>query len=101
MGKTFVLWGDHGHRPIVLDSYRGKMRVRNEHILMEPLDPDDPDARLIAKAPELLQALKDVLDAYWEMSPLEFAQSRGLTSMSNEIGEGVRADAVRLVNSLA
>ena len=57
VGKDYVLWGDHGHRPIVLD---GKsLRVRNfDRCVMVPLEDDHPDARLIAAAPDLLAALE-------------------------------------------
>jgi len=34
-------------------------------------------------------ALKDVMDAFWDMSPLEYAKSRSLASMSDEEGEKV------------
>ena len=61
IGKTYVLWGEHGHRPIVLDCYRNKLRMRNEHVLMEPISPQHPDAKLIAAAPELLAALQAIL----------------------------------------
>lgn len=62
VGKNWVLWGAHGHRPIVLDVFKGKLRLRNaEQCLMIPFDPDHPDARLIEAAAELLETLKDVL----------------------------------------
>ena len=35
---------------------------------------------------ELVGALQDVLNAFWDMSPLEFAQAKGLPYMSDEIG---------------
>lgn len=51
-------------RPIVLDNYRGEMRVRDDHgaSVMVPFDPEHPDARLIEAAPDILAAAKAVLD---------------------------------------
>jgi len=41
----------------------------------------------------ILNALRDVLDCFWDMSPLEYAKSRGLPYMSDEEGENVLAKA--------
>jgi len=38
---------------------------------------------------ELREALKDLLDSHFDMSPLEYAQSRGLSFMSDEEGEKI------------
>ncbi len=38
----------------------------------------------------LAGAAKDVLDAFWDMSPLEYAHSRGLSFMSEEEGERIK-----------
>ncbi len=46
---------------------------------------------------DLRQCLKDILDAYWDMSPLEFAQSRGHSHMSDEIGEDILDRARKLI----
>lgn len=60
------LVGQHGRRPIVLNvgcksdsggMYGAYLRTRNTgREVMEPLTPENPDARLIAAAPELLEA---------------------------------------------
>jgi len=39
------------------------------------------------------KALQDVLDCFWDMSPLEYAHSRGLSCMSDEEGERVKERA--------
>lgn len=41
-------------------------------------------------ADKLCEAAKDTLDAYWDMSPLEYANSRGLPFMSDEEGDRIR-----------
>ena len=38
---------------------------------------------------KLREALRDVLDGYFDMSPLEYAKSRGLESMSDAEGEAI------------
>jgi len=39
------------------------------------------------------EALRDLLDAFWDMSPLEYAQSRGLPFMGDEEGEKIKERA--------
>ena len=63
VGNDWVLWQDKGMRPIVLDCGRvgaeKGMRLRvNMGGIMRAFDPEYPDARLIAAAPELLEAVK-------------------------------------------
>jgi hypothetical protein len=36
-------------------------------------------------------------DAYWDMSPLQYAQSRGFQCMTDEVGEEIKRRARRLV----
>jgi hypothetical protein len=56
-----TLVGDHGHRPVVLTRWRKGLAQRDpEGGLLRTFDPDSPDARLIAAAPDLLAALKVV-----------------------------------------
>ncbi|GAJ14252.1 unnamed protein product, partial [marine sediment metagenome] len=50
-----------------------------------------------AQIRELKEVLRDVLDAFWDMSPLEYAASRGLPKMSDEEGERILQQARRLV----
>lgn len=68
IGKDWVLWGAHGHRPIVLDhgQVRGQrgnhFRVRNTELcVMIPFYPEHPDARLLASAPDLLDSVRAIL----------------------------------------
>ena len=42
---------------------------------------------------DLLAACQDLLDAYWDMLPLEYADSRGLSSMSDKEGERIQQRA--------
>ncbi|KKM82831.1 hypothetical protein LCGC14_1315530 [marine sediment metagenome] len=55
--------------------------------------PARANAQLIAAAPELLTACRDLLDAFWDMSPLEYAKSRGMDSMSDAEGERIKERA--------
>lgn len=48
---------------------------------------------------EYHNVLKDIMDAFWDMSPLEYAKSRGLTSMSDEEGEKILHKARKLLDS--
>ena len=63
-------------------------------------DEQHANAQLIAAAPEtaaqrddLLAACRDLLDAFWDMSPLEYAKSRGMDSMSDAEGERIKERA--------
>lgn len=38
---------------------------------------------------KLRATVRDLLDAFWDMSPLEYAQSRGLDCMSDKVGEDI------------
>ena len=53
-----TLVGDYDRRPVVLTSSDGGLECRGDDGLLEYLDPDSPDAHLIAAAPELLAALE-------------------------------------------
>ena len=46
---------------------------------------------------QLKQIIRDILDAFWDMSPLEYAQSRGLSFMSDEEGERIKERARKAV----
>jgi len=37
--------------------------------------------------------IKNMLDCYWDMSPLEYAKSRGLKYMTDEVGEKLKERA--------
>ena len=47
---------------------------------------------------QLKQIIRDLLDAFWDMSPLEYARSRGLNFMSDEEGERIKERAREAVN---
>lgn len=57
VGNEYVLWGAHGMRPIVLSVVRGKLCLRVDGV-MRPFNPEHPDAKIIAAAREMLDALK-------------------------------------------
>ncbi len=46
-----------------------------------------------AAVPKLLEACRDLLDAFWDMSPLEYAKSRNLDGMSDAEGEVIKGRA--------
>lgn len=58
--------GQHGGRPIVLGTVRDRANRNIAHIsnngdgILVPLSPDHPDSKLIAAAPELLEACRAV-----------------------------------------
>ncbi|KKL29046.1 hypothetical protein LCGC14_2369040 [marine sediment metagenome] len=54
---------------------------------------DAANAQLLVMAPVLLAACRDLLDAFWDMSPLEYAKSRGMDSMSDAEGERIKERA--------
>lgn len=60
----WLLWRAAGSRLLILDVYKGHLRVRGENVLMVPFSPDHPDARLIVAAPEMLTALKAVMEFF-------------------------------------
>lgn len=64
VGKTYLLWGEHGDRPVVLDVFKGKLRLRNERCLMEEFSPDHPDALLIEASPDLFEACEAANEAF-------------------------------------
>lgn len=47
------------------------------------------NTRLSAQVAELREALENVMDAFWDMSPLEYAASRKLSYMSDDEGERI------------
>jgi len=66
-GDHYHLAAQHGMREIIISA-----NIVNQHSLkpcvtmnidgiLKPINPDHPNAKLIAKAPEMLQALKDCL----------------------------------------
>lgn len=82
-GDDYVLWGNHGHRPIVLDcgSVNGKPMGRkvlrsNMNGIMRPFDPGHPDARLIVEAPAMYELLKSTM--YACPSKVTYEEAAGL-----------------------
>lgn len=45
----------------------------------------------------LLTVCRDLLDAFWDMSPLEYAKSRGLDFMSDAEGERIKERARKAI----
>jgi hypothetical protein len=78
-----TLVGDHGRRPVVLTNSPIGLATRDNDGRLCNLSPDHPNARLIAAAPDLLDALKrardtirnwhgmnepdDMADAMWQL----------------------------------
>jgi len=64
-GNKYCLTAQHGMREIILganpvdgeNGFAPCMVVMNEDGILRPIDPDHPNAKLIASAPELLEAL--------------------------------------------
>jgi hypothetical protein len=60
-GKEYCLTGQHGMRPIVLATRKnGATSLVNG--LLVPLDPNHPDAKLIAAAPKMFALLTSATD---------------------------------------
>lgn len=69
-GAEWCLTGQHGMRPIVL-SVSGRSKAALTSLVegrLVPLDPQHPDARLIAAAPDLLQALEAMTALYVDLA---------------------------------
>lgn len=64
-GKEWCLTGQHGHRPIVLAVRKGALTSLRNGLLV-PFDPEHPDAKCIASAPELLRQRDELLAALEE-----------------------------------
>lgn len=61
-GSEWCLTGQHGMRPIVLATRKNNPTSLVNGLLV-PLDPNHPDARLIAAAPELFDLCKEILES--------------------------------------
>lgn len=60
-----MLVTNHSGQLVVLDSVRSgmqgtKFRTRDEHCIMRDATPDHPDMQLIARAPEMFEALQNI-----------------------------------------
>ncbi len=54
---------------------------------------------IIRENQELRNVLQDLLNAYWDMSPLEYAFSKGLSYMDEEIGNAIQQKARDLLKT--
>lgn len=88
-----MLTGQHGLRPIVLQSSPKGLRVRGlDTDWMIAITPDHPDARLIALAPDLLEALRILVeDAEMGVHPAEHLE-RARALLAKAEGKTRRAD---------
>lgn len=60
IGNDWVLWGEHGDRPIVmLFPVRGGTRLRKNGLLTK-FDPTHPDAQLIQQAPTMAARIEEL-----------------------------------------
>lgn len=77
------------------------LRVRDHKTcVMHKITNEDaahPDLQFILRAcnshEDLLAACRDLMDAFWDMSPLEYAADRGLPCMSDAEGERIKVRA--------
>jgi hypothetical protein len=58
IGGAVRLFGEHGRRPMVLTSSAPLQTIQDDGLL-KTITPDHPNAKLISKAPELLERLHD------------------------------------------
>ena len=69
-GKNHFLTAQHGMREIILSGNKDKGGASypsmNKDGILQPIDPEHPNAKLIAAAPELLEALQKVRKWYEE-----------------------------------
>lgn len=111
-GSQFMLSSVSHGKLIILQATRDGMqgatlRVRDHNTCtMHKItheDEEHPDLKFILRAvnsyDDLLAACRDLLDGFWDMSPLEYAASRnvrdagGVMCMSDEEGERIKARA--------
>lgn len=74
-GDTYTLHADHGKRDTIIGAIpHGQMNYPVVAMSIEgrlqDIDPEHPNARLIASAPDLLEALEDVLHHHIEFGGL-------------------------------
>lgn len=68
-GDTYSLTAQHGMREIIISANPSRNSVQPIVVMnldgrLQPVNPEHPNAQLIAKAPELLEALKELLHEY-------------------------------------
>lgn len=85
-GKEWCLTGQHGMRPIVLAVRKGGLTSLVNGLLV-PLDPNHPDARLISAAPELLEALRELLSDHNDGLSFELTWGKARTALARATGD--------------
>ena len=88
----------HQPTPWEWDAESGEVRAANGKIVARRLTGCSPEASpngaFITLAcnshDDLLAACSDLMNAFWDMSPLEYAHSKGMNSMSDAEGERIK-----------
>ena len=68
-GDTYYLTAQHGMREIIIGAinhpeFEMPVPAMNYDGRLQVIDPDHPNAKLISKAPEMYEALKDLIQRY-------------------------------------
>jgi hypothetical protein len=87
-GRLIILGGSSSRYVCTVQVHQ---TPRGSGVFSEP--EREANAHLIAAAPALLEALRDLLDSHFDMSPLQYAASRGLEMMSDVEGDRILENA--------
>lgn len=70
-----------------------KARVYCQEQYSDLEDKVDERESLLSAAEAVCESCRDLLDAFWDMSPLQYAATRDLPHMSDEVGEQIKTQA--------